>query len=408
MKLADLDIIVTAPPSPGWGGRYWILVKVSTDTGITGWGECYASTVGPEAMKHVIRDVFERHMAGENPENVELMFRRVYSSGFTQRPDPTVIGAFSGLEIACWDILGKDRNRPVHALLGGRMNDRIRAYTYLYPLAHHDIHGFWNDPQAAAESAGDCVSRGYTAVKFDPAGPYTLRGGHMPAMSDITRSVAFCKAIREAVGDRADLLFGTHGQFNTAGAIRLGQALEPFHPLWFEEPLPPDSFDDMAKVARSVRIPVATGERLTTKAEFAQVLRSGAAEILQPALGRAGGIWEMKKVAAIAEVFNAQMAPHLYAGPVEWAANIHLAASIPNILMCESIETDFHDRLIKGAIRVEDGFITPPDAPGLGIEVDEALARAHPYAGKGLHLEMQEAPCDYANGNVFEGGAPPE
>lgn len=408
MKLADLDIIVTAPPSPGWGGRYWILVKVSTDTGITGWGECYASTVGPEAMKHVIRDVFERHMAGENPENVELMFRRVYSSGFTQRPDPTVIGAFSGLEIACWDILGKDRNRPVHALLGGRINDRIRAYTYLYPLAHHDIHGFWNDPQAAAESASDCVSRGYTAVKFDPAGPYTLRGGHMPAMSDITRSVAFCKAIREAVGDRADLLFGTHGQFNTAGAIRLGQALEPFHPLWFEEPLPPDSFDDMAKVARSVRIPVATGERLTTKAEFAQVLRSGAAEILQPALGRAGGIWEMKKVAAIAEVFNAQMAPHLYAGPVEWAANIHLAASIPNILMCESIETDFHDRLIKGAIRVEDGFITPPDAPGLGIEVDEALARAHPYAGKGLHLEMQEAPCDYANGNVFEGGAPPE
>lgn len=408
MKLADLDVIVTAPPAPGWGGRYWILVKVTTDTGITGWGECYASTVGPEAMKPVIRDVFERHMAGENPENIELMFRRVYSSGFTQRPDLTVMGAFSGLEIACWDILGKDRGRPVHALLGGRINDRIRAYTYLYPLPHHDVHTFWNDPDAAAESAADCVSRGYTAIKFDPAGPYTMRGGHMPAMSDITRAVKFCKAIREAVGDRADLLFGTHGQFNAAGAIRLGQALEPYQPLWFEEPVPPDAFDDMAKVARNVRIPVATGERLTTKAEFAQVLRSGAAEILQPALGRAGGIWEMKKVAAIAEVYTAQMAPHLYAGPIEWAANIHLAASIPNILMCESIETPFHDRLIKGTIRVEDGYISAPDAPGLGIEVDEALARANPYKGSGLHLEMQEAPCDYANGNVFEGGAPPE
>ncbi|WP_164661862.1 mandelate racemase/muconate lactonizing enzyme family protein [Tropicibacter sp. Alg240-R139] len=406
MKLQDLDIIITAPPAPGWGGRYWILVKLTTDTGITGWGECYASSIGPEAMKPVIRDVFDRHMAGENPENIELMFRRAYSSGFTQRPDLTVMGAFSGLEIACWDILGKDRNRPVHALLGGRMNDRIRAYTYLYPLPHHDLNEFWTSPELAGESAAEMVRRGYTAIKFDPAGPYTMRGGHMPAMTDISLSVAFCKAIREAVGDKADLLFGTHGQFNTAGAIRLGQALEPYSPLWFEEPTPPDNIKDMARVARNVRIPVATGERMTTKAEFAAVLRTGAAEILQPALGRAGGIWEMKKVAAIAEVFNAQMAPHLYAGPVEWAANIQLAASIPNILLAESIETPFHDALIKGSIRVQDGFITPPETPGLGIEVDEDLARAHPYSGDGLHLQMQEQPCDYKGGNAFQGGAP--
>ena len=407
MKLQNLDIIVTAPPAPGWGGRYWILVKVTTDTGITGWGECYAASIGPDAMTHVIRDVFDRHMAGENPENIELMFRRAYSSGFTQRPDLTVMGAFSGLEIACWDILGKDRDRPVHALLGGRMNDRIRAYTYLYPLPHHDIAAFWTSSDMAAESATEMVLRGYTAVKFDPAGPYTMRGGHMPAMRDISQSVAFCKAIREAVGDRADLLFGTHGQFSTAGAVRLGQALEPYSPLWFEEPTPPDNIEDMARVARQVRIPVATGERLTTKAEFGAVLRAGAAEILQPALGRAGGIWEMKKVAAIAEAFNAQMAPHLYAGPVEWAANIHLAASIPNILMAETIETPFHYALIKGAIRVEEGFIRPPEAPGLGIEVDEDLARANPFTGDDLHLNMQEAPCDYAKGNSFAGGAPP-
>jgi L-alanine-DL-glutamate epimerase-like enolase superfamily enzyme len=113
MKLANLDVIVTSPTAPGWGGRYWILVKVTTDTGIVGWGECYASTVGPKAMRAVISDVFSRHMAGENPENIELMFRRIYSSGFTQRPDLTVMGAWSGLEIACWDILGKDRDRPV-------------------------------------------------------------------------------------------------------------------------------------------------------------------------------------------------------------------------------------------------------------------------------------------------------
>ncbi|HSG55021.1 MAG TPA: mandelate racemase/muconate lactonizing enzyme family protein, partial [Paracoccaceae bacterium] len=243
-------------------------------------------------------------------------------------------------------------------------------------------------------------------VKFDPAGPYTLRGGHMPAMTDISLSVEFCRKIRAAVGDKADLLFGTHGQFTTAGAIRLGQALEPYSPLWYEEPVPPDNVTAMAQVARAVRIPVATGERLTTKAEFATVLRSGAATILQPALGRSGGIWEAKKIAAMAEVYNAQMAPHLYAGPIEWAANIHLAASIPNLLMAESIETPFHDALIRGSIRVEDGFITPPTAPGLGIDVDEALARAHPYSGDHLHLQMQEAPCDYRNGNTFQGGAP--
>ena len=406
MLLKDVEVIITAPPAPGWGGRYWILVKVTTDDGITGWGECYASTIGPQAMRHVIEDVFARHMQGTSPEQIELMYRRVYSSGFTQRPDLTVMGAFSGLEIACWDIVGKARNRPVHALLGGKMNDRLRAYTYLYPLPHHNLNDFWTSPEMAAESALDLVAKGYTAVKFDPAGPYTMRGGHMPAMSDISMSVAFCKAIREAVGDKADLLFGTHGQFTTAGAIRLGHAIEPYSPLWYEEPIPPDAPDEMAKVARAVRIPVATGERLTTKVEFAQVLRSGAATILQPALGRAGGIWEMKKVAALAETYNAQMAPHLYAGPVEWSANIALGASIPNLLMVETIETAFHGDLIEHSITVEDGFVVPPESPGLGIEVNEALALMHPYHGDGLHLQMQEEPCDYVNGNSFAGGAP--
>ena len=171
MKLHDLDIIVTAPPAPGWGGRYWILVKLRTDTGITGWGECYAASVGPEAMKQVIADVFERHMHNENPEDVERLFRRAYSSGFTQRPDLSVMGAFSGLEIACWDILGKDRDRPVHALIGGRMNQNMRAYTYLYPLPGHAMAEFWISPDMAAQAAADCVARGFTAVEFDPAGP---------------------------------------------------------------------------------------------------------------------------------------------------------------------------------------------------------------------------------------------
>jgi galactonate dehydratase len=408
MKLKDLRIFTVAPPAPGWGGRYWTFVKLTTDDGITGYGECYASTVGPKAMAAVIEDVFARHMLGENPENIELMFRRAYSAGFTQRPDPTVIGAFSGLEIACWDILGKARNRPVWALLGGRMNNRIRSYTYLYPEPGKEHADFWVSPDMAAEAALRFVNLGFTAVKFDPAGPYTLRGGHEPAMSDITRSVAFCKAIREAVGDRADLLFGTHGQFTTPGAIRLGQAIDPYQCLWYEEPIPPDNLLEFGAVAAQVKTPLATGERLSTKAEFGTLLRAGGVKILQPALGRVGGIWEAKKISAMAEVFNAEMAPHLYAGPVEWAANIHLAASIPNLLMAETIETggSFHQKLIRNTITWEDGYIIPPEAPGLGIDFDEDVALDHPYTGDRLHLEMQEAPCDYRHGNRFEGGAP--
>ena len=140
--------------------------------------------------------------------------------------------------------------RPFHALIGGKLNDRIRAYTYLYPTRDtHTLPDFWVDAAMAAESARDMVNKGYTAVKFDPAGPYTIRSGHMPAMRDISRSIEFCAAIREAVGDRADLLFGTHGQFSTGGAIRMGAAIEAYSPLLYEEPIPPDTLREMQKVA---------------------------------------------------------------------------------------------------------------------------------------------------------------
>jgi L-alanine-DL-glutamate epimerase-like enolase superfamily enzyme len=317
------------------------------------------------------------------------------------------MGAFSGLEIACWDILGKYYDCPTWQLLGGKINERVRAYSYLYPLEHHDLNDFWVSPDMAAESALNLIEKGYTAVKFDPAGPYTMRGGHMPAMTDIRLSVDFCKAIREAIGDKADILFGTHGQFTTSGAIRLGKAIEPYSPMWFEEPIPPDNLSEFTKVQRALDIPIATGERFTTKIEFAEVLKSGGASIIQPALGRAGGIWETKKTSAIAEVFNAQVAPHLYAGPIEWAANIQLSASIPNLLIAESIETTFHDSLINGKIKVEDGHIEVSQEAGLGIEVNETLAEKHPYDGTDLHLMMQDDPCDYSNGNSFSGGAPP-
>jgi L-alanine-DL-glutamate epimerase-like enolase superfamily enzyme len=201
--------------------------------------------------------------------------------------------------------------------------------------------------------------------------------------------------VREAVGDQADLLVGTHGQFTTSGAVRLAKLLEPYDPLWYEEPVPPEMPEQMALVARATSIPIATGERLTTKYEFARVLATGAANILQMNLGRVGGILEAKKIAALAETHYAQIAPHLYCGPIVGAANIQIAACSPNFLILESIQQwgGIHATLLKQPIVWEQGYVIPPTGPGLGVELNEAVALAHPYDADGkLHLEMIDRP----------------
>ena len=187
--------------------------------------------------------------------------------------------------------------------------------------------------------------------------------------------------MREAVGSKCDLLIGTHGQMTTHSAIRLAKRLEKYDPLWFEEPVPPENVDEMARVARSTSIPVATGERLSTVYEFTQLLEKQAAAILQMALGRVGGILEAKTIAGMAEAHYAQIAPHLFCGPVEGAANIQIDTCSPNFLIQESIETwgGFHAELLKEPIRWEDGYIIPPTRPGLGVELNEEVVARHPY-----------------------------
>ena len=406
VKLKDIKTFIVGNPPPSFGGRYFMFVKVTTDNGIVGYGEIYAASVGPKAQCAVAEDLFARHCMGLGPGDVERMFRRFHSSGFSQRPDPTVMGAFSAIEMACWDIVGKALEKPVHQLMGGLVNDCIRSYTYLYPDETQDPATFYSDPDLSAARALHYADQGFTALKFDPAGPYTVNDPHQPAMVDLDRSERFCKRIREAVGTRADLLFGTHGQFTTSGAIRLAQRLAPYEPLWFEEPTPPELPEEMAKVAAQSAVPIATGERLTTKYEFARVLKCGAASILQPALGRVGGLWEAKKIAAIAEVFYAQMAPHLYCGPIEALANIQLAASIPNFLVLESIQQfgGFHAELLDHPIKWENGYVIPSNRPGMGHNLNEQVAEANPYSGDRLHLEMQDQPYNYSKENRFAGG----
>jgi galactonate dehydratase len=202
------------------------------------------------------------------------------------------------------------------------------------------------------------------------------------------------RVLREAVGSKADLLFGTHGQMTAAGAIRLARRLEPYDPLWFEEPVPPDSPEEMARVARATSIPIAAGERLTTKYDFARLLQAGAAAIFQMNLGRVGGLLEAKKIAGMAETQHVQIAPHLYCGPVVGAANVQLATCSPNFLILESIERwqGFHSDILLRPIQWQDGYVIPPTGAGLGVELNEEFALRHPYHGNQLHLEMHLGP----------------
>lgn len=392
MKITDVETFVVDNPPPSFGGRYFTFVKLTTSDGVVGYGEAYAGTFHPDVVSKMIHDVADRHMIGHDPFDVEMFWRRAYGRGFTLRPDLSLMGVVSGLEMACWDIVGKGVDKPVYKLLGGRVHERLRTYTYLYPEpgSSSDV---YEDPDRAAERAAHYVERGFTAVKFDPAGPYTVMGGHQPSQTSMTRSVDFMRKIREAVGDRADLLFGTHGQFTPSGAIRLAARLQPYDPLWFEEPVPPDDLAGMARVVSGTSIPVAAGERLTTTVEFSKLLGAGVG-IVQPNLGRAGGILEGKKIASAAATHNAQIAPHLYCGPIVAAANIQLATCSPNFLILEGIGDwgGFGAELLKTPITWEDGYVIPPTAPGLGVELDEEVARAHPYAGDGLHLDMTERP----------------
>ncbi len=399
MKLQDIETFVVANPPPRHGGRYFIFVRLTTGCGISGVGEIYNATFGPELCAAMARDVFERQFEGADPHHIEKLWRRTYGAGYTARPDVTVMGVLSGLETACWDIIGKAADQPVYQLLGGRVHERLRSYTYLYP-PEGDVYpdpatpNVYNDPSLAAEAAAAAVALGFTAVKFDPAGPYTIYDGRQPRLEDLERSEAFSARIREAVGASADLLFGTHGQFTVSGAKRMARRLEAYDPLWFEEPIPPENPADMAEVARATSIPIAAGERLTTKHEFARLLEVGGASILQMNLGRVGGILEARKIAGMAETRSAQIAPHLYCGPVVAAANIQVATCSPNFLILESVgrfDGPFM-QFVDAGFRWEEGYVVPPTTPGLGVALDDAAIAAHPYTERALHLSPETEP----------------
>jgi len=372
MKITDVKTFVVNNPS-GRGGRNWVFLKLITDEGIEGVGECNMASGREKSLVQLIKELSEPFVIGKNPFDTEKLWDRLYNSSHLFRhPGIVSTQVVAAYDMACWDIVGKASNQPVYNLLGGKYNDKLRSYTYIYEW------GAPQPPEKAGEAAARLVEQGFTAFKLDP-----IRIPPAPreiSLDELRYSEAVMKSIRDAVGDKADILMGTHGQLTTHGAIRFAQMLEPYQPLWFEEPVPPENMDEMARVAQHTSIPIATGERLATMYEFNSLLKKQAAQIIQAHVGL-NGIMGLKKIAGMCEANYAQIAPWLWCGPVAGAANIQIDVCSPNFLIQESIETwsGLHAELLKEPIKWEKGYIIPPTKPGLGIEFNEEVAARHPY-----------------------------
>jgi 2-dehydro-3-deoxyphosphogalactonate aldolase len=384
MKIVEGRAYVVGNPPPHYGGINWVFVKLTTDEGIHGWGEAFGSEVYFASAAKLIEEMCEHFVVGSDPFQIERLWKTLYASGYNQHPDILKTSAQSAIEIACWDIVGKAVGQPIYNLLGGLYHEKIRTYTYLYPApgdplpANAAMH---YSPERTRLSAEVSLELGHTAVKFDPLRTRSTYGPSVLSRDELDNAEAVVKGVREVLGCRSEILIGTHGQMTPASAIVLAKRLEPYEPMWLEEPVPPENIDGMARVARSTSIPIATGERLSTRYEYRVLLEKEAVSTLQMALGRAGGILEAKKVAAMADAHYVNFAPHLWAGPIEAAASIQLDACCPNFLIQEGVAQwdGFFAKIQREPLTWEKGYVTPPTAPGLGIDLDEEVVKKHPY-----------------------------
>ncbi len=368
MKVTHVETLLLNNIEPYRGGRKWLFLRLFTDAGIVGLGERPTGHLtNLKSQIALLHDLCERFVVGQSPFDIENLWQRMYASNHDYRhPGLDSTPAISAIEMACWDIVGKAVNQPIYNLLGGKCHERLRAYAYM------PAEGIWENPEKAGEVAAQLVAEGNSACKLDPFMPYYPLPRDFP-LKTIRHAAKIFRCIRDAVGDDLEIGIGTHGQFSTAGAIRVAKILEEFDPFWFEEPVPPENVDEMARVAAHTSIPIASGERLVTKYEFAELLEKQAAQIIQLDVGQCGGILESKKIAGMAEAHYAMIAPHMYVGPVAAAAAVQLDTCSPNFLIQEYNGNDLHSEIFVDPIEFRDGYIVPPEGPGLGVELDEKV-----------------------------------
>ena len=369
MKITDVRTVVVNAEM-----RNWVFVKVVTDqAGLFGWGEASLEWK-TRAVIGAVED-FAPMLIGEDPRNIEHIYQKLYRHSFFRMG---VIGmsAISGLEQACWDIFGKSTGMPVYRLLGGEVRNKVRMYTH---LGGGDMKAVYQtfDPQPLIDLAHAVVARGYTALKVVFV-PYSepLMGRQY-----VRQFASMFEKLRLAVGDDIDIMIDFHGRTSPAMAIQYIHAIEEFSPYFCEEPVPPENIPAMRQVREAVRAPIATGERLVSRFEFRELCEQQACHIVQPDLCHCGGLLEAKKIAAGAETYFMGVAPHNPLGPIANAAALHFALSTPNFLIQEDMLTDVPWRwdVVKHGLKMENGYWVKAEAPGLGIEVDEAEAAKHPF-----------------------------
>lgn len=390
MKISGVTTFTVETPPPHRGGLEWYFLRIETDEGIVGWGEMAflsANRKKSASLNHEVEEIVEHFLVGEDPTRREWLWKRIYQQLFCHHADLIRMGILSGLDIALWDICGKAMGRPIYELSGGVYRDRIRSYSYIYadPNDAKGLPGrnFWLNSEAVAERAAFMKDQGFTALKLDPVTQAGELGQpstpwHL-SLSSLDTAERTIRLIREAVGSECDILIGTHGQMTTAAAIRLAKRLEQFDPLWLEEPVPPENAKEMARVARSTSIPVASGERLATVYDFLRAFEEQAVAIAQPDVCCCGGITEFRKIAGVAEGFYVDMAPHCWGGPILTAASIQMDVCTPNFLIQESINKSdgFFDELVDEPFVWHDGFLIPSTRPGLGVELREDALRRY-------------------------------
>ena len=361
--------------------RNWVFVKVETDVpGLYGWGEATLEWK-TRAVAGAVEDLTPL-ILGQDPRDIEHLVRTMKKHSFWRLG---VIGmsAISGIEIALWDILGKDLNVPVWRLLGGKVRDRVKVYTHLGLGEMRAVYESMQ-PEPLVERAAAVMEKGYKALKAVFI-PYTHYSAPLP---DIDRVARMMQALRETVGPDFDIMVDFHGRPASIGAaLAYIQALEPGRPMFAEEVLPPGETLALAKLSARTNVPLATGERLVDRLEFDELFRTRSIDIAQPDICHVGGLLEAKKIAAMAEAASIGVAPHNPLGPIAGAAALHFAISTPNHVIQEEMvgAVPWYAEVVQGPIRMAEGYWQIPEDPGLGIEVDEAACALHPFAPEVLH-----------------------
>lgn len=345
----------------------WVFIKVYTDEGIDGVGEAtleYKEKALIGAVEHI-----KEYLVGKDPRDIENHWHTIYRDAYW-RGGAVLMSALSAVETALWDILGKSLGVPVYRLMGGKVHDEVRIY----------VNGWFagaKTPKEFGEKAKIAVKKGITAMKWDPFGKSYLEISN----KDLNTAIECVGEVRDAVGDSVDLLIEGHGRFNIPTGIKIAKELEQFKPMFFEEPVPPDNLDALKAVRDKSPVAVSAGERLYTRWDYKRMFDLMAADYIQPDISHAGGIMELKKIAAEAECRYIPFAPHNPSGPVANAATLQLAASCPNFCILEIMYSDvaYRKDITTETLEYHDGFMKIPDKPGLGIEINEEECAKYPY-----------------------------